>query len=372
MSEQVDCVVIGAGVIGLAVARALAMAGREVLVLERNGSIGEETSSRNSEVIHAGIYYPTDSLKARLCVAGKSMLYDFCSSRNVAHKRCGKLIVATDESQLSRLDELASRARANGVDDLEPIDAAELGRREPQVKGIAALWSPSTGILDSHAFMQALEAELEAANGIVATHAEVLSVHVEDQAVLIRTRSGEEESTLAAQTVINAAGLNAVALARAVTGIPTDDLPQACFARGHYFILKAKSPFSTLVYPLPVDGGLGIHATLDLGGQLRFGPDVEWVSEISYSVDPKLRDTFADSIHQYWPELNPDNLEPGYAGIRPKLSGPGKPPADFVIEMAAGDDSRQLVHLLGIESPGLTASLAIAAEVSNRLAAVTA
>jgi L-2-hydroxyglutarate oxidase LhgO len=367
VSDRVDCVVIGAGVVGLAVARELANAGREVIVVEQNAAIGMVTSSRNSEVIHAGLYYPTGSLKALLCVTGKSLLYDYCERRQVPFRRIGKLIVATDVAQLDRLSTIAEQAHRNGVDDLAPIDEAELKRREPQIRGVAALWSPSTGIIDSHALMIALEGDLEARDGIVATQSRVRAIHVADDGVRLQVQSGDAQSELIATTVINSAGLDAIALARQCTGLDTSNLPRGYFAKGSYFVYDGNSPFQSLVYPLPVDGGLGVHATLDLGGKLRFGPDVEWVDAIDYSIDESRRDSFAASIRTYWPSIHAEDLVPGYTGIRPKLSGPGEPAADFKFEIAAAGNKRQLVHLLGIESPGLTASLAIAIEVRHRI-----
>lgn len=369
MSEQVDCVVIGAGVVGLTVGRALAESGREVVVLDRNAGIGEETSSRNSEVIHAGLYYPTGSLKARLCVRGKLMLYDYCEARQVPYRRCAKLIVATDASQSGRLDTLAAQAATNGVDDIERIGAEELHRREPAIEGVAALVSPSTGIIDSHALMLALQGDIEAADGIVATQTTVRAIHVTDDAVGLAIESDGEESRLEARTVVNSAGLGAVELAARCTGSDFSEVPKGFFAKGSYFIYAGATPFRTLVYPLPVDGGLGIHATLDLAGKLRFGPDVEWIDTIDYSVDAKRGAVFAESIRTYWPSIRAEDLVPGYAGVRPKLSGPGQPPADFRIDVAASGSSRQLVHLFGIESPGLTAALAIAEEVERRIRA---
>jgi L-2-hydroxyglutarate oxidase LhgO len=369
LTHRVDCVVIGAGVIGLAVGREFALAGREVIVLEQNAGIGEETSSRNSEVIHAGLYYPTGSLKAKLCVTGRSLLYDYCERRQVPFRRIGKLIVATDVAQLERLDSLGDQAKQNGVTEFARIDQAELTRREPAVRGAGALWSPSTGIVDSHALMVALAADLEAADGVVATRSQVQSIEVTDRAIALQIRSGGEPTELVATSVINAAGLHAAALARRCVGVDTRHLPKGYFAKGSYMVYDGRSPFQTLVYPLPVEGGLGIHATLDLGGKLRFGPDVEWIEAIDYSVDASRRDVIAESIRNYWPEINADDLVPGYAGIRPKLAGPGEPAADFRFEIAASGNSRQLVHLLGIESPGLTASLAIANEVRQRIEA---
>lgn len=371
MSDRVDCVVIGAGVIGLAVGRELAGAGREVIVLERNTAIGMETSARNSEVIHAGLYYPPGSLKARLCVAGKSMLYDYCERRQIPFRRSGKLIVATEAAQQARLDSLAATARQNGVDAIERIDQAELHRREPQLRGVAALSSPSTGIIDSHSLMIALAGDLEAADGIVATQSQVGAIDVADEGIRLQVQSGDDQSELLATTVINSAGLEAAALAHRCTGTDTRNLPKGYFAKGSYFVYDGASPFQTLLYTLPVDGGLGIHATLDLGGKLRFGPDVEWIDRIDYSVDESRRDAFVASIQDFWPTMRPENLLPGYAGIRPKLAGPGEPAADFQIAVAASGNKRQLIHLLGIESPGLTASLALAVELRNRLNTAT-
>jgi L-2-hydroxyglutarate oxidase LhgO len=369
MSDRVDCVIIGAGVVGLATGRALAESGREVIVLDRNGRIGEETSSRNSEVIHAGLYYPTGSLKARLCVAGKSMLYDYCEAKRVPHRRCGKLIVATDDAQVPRLGAIEAQAATNGVGDLERIDSAELERREPEVVGVAALWSPSTGIVDSHALMVALQGDIEAADGIVATKTTVRSLHVADDGVRLAIESDGEAGELVARTVVNSAGLEAVRLAALCTGTGAGKVPQGFLAKGSYFIYAGATPFRTLVYPLPVDGGLGVHATLDLGGKVRFGPDVEWIDAIDYSVDATRRDAFAESIRTYWPAVRAEALVPGYSGIRPKLAGPGQPPADFRIDLAATGSSSQLVHLLGIESPGLTSALALAREVRDRIEA---
>jgi L-2-hydroxyglutarate oxidase LhgO len=368
MTEQVDCAVIGAGVIGLAVGRALARAGREVLVLEQHQRIGEETSSRNSEVVHAGLYYPVGSLKARLCVEGRHSLYRYCEERQVPVARLGKLIVATDETQLERLDTLARQAAANGVDDIERLDARSLAAREPAVRGTAALWSPSTGIVDTHALMQALEGDLEAADGIVATGTTASALRVEPERVRLLCSSGGEETELAVETVVNAGGLHAGKLAAACKGLDAYVPPAIRYAKGDYFVYRGASPFRTLIYPLPADGGLGIHATLDLAGKLRFGPDVDWIERIDYTVDPAKAELFAAAIRRYWPELGAGELGPGYAGIRPKLSGPGEPAADFRIDLAAGGRARQLVHLFGIESPGLTASLAIAGYVEKLIA----
>ncbi len=369
MSDRVDCAVIGAGVVGLAIGRALAQAGREVVVLERNAHFGEETSSRNSEVIHAGIHYPPGSLKAELCVRGKAMLYDYCEARQILHKRCGKLIVATQAPHLDGLVRIADQARRSGVDDLIELDAAGIGRYEPAVTGIAGLWSPSTGIIDSHALMVSLTGDLEAAGGLIATQTRVQSITVGPDAVGLSILSHDQESELLATTVVNSAGLAAAELAGRSVGSDGYQAPPLYFAKGNYFLYSGPSPFRSLVYPLPVDGGLGVHATLDLGGKLRFGPDVEWTDSIDYSVDASRAGAFAESIRHYWPALDPDDLVPGYAGIRPRLAGPGGGWADFRIDVAAAGAGRQLVHLLGIESPGLTAVLAIAEAVGKRVEA---
>jgi L-2-hydroxyglutarate oxidase LhgO len=368
LSERVDCVVIGAGIVGLAVGRALAEAGRDVVVLERNDRIGEETSARNSEVIHAGIHYATGSLKARLCVDGKRQLYQYCEQKRIPHRRCGKLIVAADGAPPSRLEHIASQAEANGVIDLEWLDAGALAHREPSVRGSAALWSPSTGIVDVHALVQALAGDIEAAGGVIATGSEVQGVEVVTDAIRLEVRSHGDASELDAATVINAAGLSAGRLAANARGAEGNTLPSIRFAKGNYFLYEGHCPFTALVYPLPVDGGLGIHATFDLAGRLRFGPDVEWVERIDYAVDGRRRGAFAEAIRSYWPALDETRLVPGYAGIRPKLVGPGEPPADFRIDLAARGTRRQLVHLLGIESPGLTSALAIADHVAERVA----
>lgn len=369
MSDKLDCVVIGAGVIGLAVARALAKAGREVVVLERNGAIGEETSSRNSEVIHGGLYYATGSLKARLCVTGKSLLYAYCERKHVPYRRCGKLIVATEDAQLDRLEAIARQAQANGVDDCRQLDRSALAAREPDVRGAGALISPSTGIVDSHALMQALEADLEAADGFVATRSRVDAMAAADGEIHLQVHSDGDRNEVSATTVVNSAGLDAGRLAARCTGLGDYSPPGIYLAKGNYFIYRGNNPFRSLVYPLPVDGGLGIHATFDLGGRLRFGPDVEWIEEVDYTVDAGRRDAFAEAIRTYWPALRARDLAPDYAGIRPKLSGPGQPAADFRIDMPASGRRRQLVNLFGMESPGLTAALAIAVEVRDLIEA---
>jgi L-2-hydroxyglutarate oxidase LhgO len=367
MSERIDCVVIGAGVVGLATARALAAQGREVIVLEQHDTIGEETSSRNSEVIHAGIYYPTGSLKARLCLAGKRRLYEYCATRGIGHRRCGKLIVAIDDTQMPTLRKLQSKATENGVDDLEWVDTPRLHAMEPAVRGIAALWSPSTGIVDAHGLMLALQADLEARGGTVVTSTECTGGAVEPDGIVLDVVSGDSASSVLTRTVVNAAGLHATRVARTLLGTSAGALPETRYAKGDYFAYHDSHPFEHLVYPLPVAGGLGIHATLDLAGRLRFGPDVEWVDALEYAVDPGKAVPFHAAISTYWPEASLERLAPAYAGIRPKISAPGEPAADFAIEHVRVSATSECVHLLGIESPGLTASLAIGDHVAGLL-----
>ncbi|KJH67666.1 NAD(P)/FAD-dependent oxidoreductase [Chromobacterium violaceum] len=352
--ERVECVVIGAGVVGLAVARALAQAGREVVIVEAEPAMGLHASSRNSEVIHAGLYYPAGSLKARLCVAGRDALYRYCAERAIPHRRLGKLIVASRESQLARLDALEAQARANGVADIRRLTASEARALEPALDCAAALLSPSTGIVDSHALMLSLLAE--AAGAQLALASPVEGGEVTPDGVALRVAG----MALLAKRVVNAAGLFAPDVARAIAGLRADSIPQARYARGVYFSLQGRAPFSRLVYPLPEAGGLGSHLTLDLAGQARFGPDVEWVDGVDYRVDPARADAFYRAVRAWWPQLPDGALAPGYAGIRAKIAGPGEPDADFVIQGPAVHGAPGLVNLFGIESPGLTSCLAIA------------
>ncbi|MGC8121758.1 NAD(P)/FAD-dependent oxidoreductase, partial [Marinobacter sp. VGCF2001] len=342
-------VVIGAGVVGLAIARALARSGREVLVLEAGARIGEGVSSRNSEVIHAGIYYPSDSLKARVCVAGRQRLYEFCASHKVAHRKCGKWIVASDEVQAGRLDDIQAGAASNGVA-LEAYDAAALSGRLPALRACRGLWSPETGIVDSHGLMLALLGDLEDAGGQLALNSPVVAAESGSQGHVL-TVGEAGELLLGAREVINAAGLGAPRLAALWAGLPESGQPQQWLARGVYFSFSGKHPFDTLVYPLPEPGGLGIHLTLDLAGQARFGPDVEWVDGEGYQVDPRRARSFADSIRRWWPGLDASRLQPAYAGIRPKLVGPDGGFADFRIDGPAEHGVGGLVNLFGIESP---------------------
>jgi L-2-hydroxyglutarate oxidase LhgO len=365
--EQVDAIVVGAGVVGLAVARALAEDGLETLVLERERSIGTGISSRNSEVIHAGLYYPAGSLKARLCVAGRRALYEHCAARGIAHRRCGKLLVATAGSQRDALAALQQQGRANGVEDLQPLDRAQAQALEPQLECVAALLSPHTGIVDSHALMLSLQGDLERAGGVVVPGTAVERIRAGAPHVV---RAGGMD--IAAGLVVNAAGLSAPALAALTEGLAPAFAPQAHYAKGHYFGLAARAPFSRLIYPLPEPAGLGVHLTLDLAGQARFGPDVEWVrpdaeGRLDYRVDASRIHRFEAEIRRYWPALPAGSLQPAYTGVRPKLQGPGEPAQDFRIDGPREHGIAGLVNLLGIESPGLTACLALAQEVLGRL-----
>jgi L-2-hydroxyglutarate oxidase LhgO len=368
--EQVDCIIAGAGVIGLAVARTMAAQGLDTIVLEAADGIGTETSSRNSEVIHAGIYYPHGSLKARLCVAGRDMLYRYCAERAIPHRRSGKLIVATDEAQEPVLATIRAGAAACGVDDLRFVSAAEAQNLEPALHCTKALLSPSTGIIDSHALMLALLGDAEERGAVLSLNSSVVSGRIETGRMVIETAdtASGERFELATPRLVNAAGLGAVALARSLEGLDRRFLPTLRYAKGNYFSSVGKAPFSRLIYPVPEPGGLGVHLTLDLGGSARFGPDVEWTQTLDYRVDPARGERFYDAVRRYWPDLADDSLQPAYSGIRPKLSGPGEAVSDFVIQDAATHGVPGLVNLFGIESPGLTASLAIAEHVRTILA----
>ena len=363
--EKVDCIVIGAGVVGLAVARALALIGREVMVLEAANAIGTGTSSRNSEVIHAGIYYLPGSLKARLCVQGKQLLYNYCAQRGIAHSRCGKLIVATHESQVAQLQRIIAMAAVNGVHDLVLLSREQAQAMEPQLECIAAIHSPSTGIVDSHALMLSLQGDIGNAGGFVVLSTTCAQLNWAQEAIEIISSDGTE---LAAKTVINAAGLHAPLVASRIKGLEAMHVPPTFWAKGNYFTLSGKSPFRHLIYPVPEAAGLGVHLTIDLGGQAKFGPDVQWVdSPDDLLVDPKRGDAFYAEVRKYWPGLKDSSLQAGYAGIRPKLQGPGVPAGDFVIQGEAVHGVPGLVNLFGIESPGLTSSLAIGEYVSEML-----
>lgn len=365
--DEVECVVVGAGVMGLAAARALALAGYGVLVLERAYTIGFETSSRNSEVIHGGLYYPAGSLKARSCVTGRQRLYSYCGEYGVPHAQTGKLIVATSEAEIPGLDRIAATARANGVHDLEWLNQAQAQRLEPALRCVAALLSPSTGIIDSHSLMLAYQGEAEAAGAMVVLRSPVLSGKVRGDGFDL-TIGGDDPTGIHCRFLVNAAGLYAPALAHSIEGVPRKAIPPAYFCRGVYFTLTGHAPFRRLIYPVPVPGGLGVHVTLDLAGQARFGPDVEWIPSVDYTVDPARGQAFYAAVRTYWPGLRDGSLQPGYAGIRPKISGPADPPADFVVQGPEIHGVPGLVNLYGIESPGLTASLPLADEVVRKLA----
>jgi L-2-hydroxyglutarate oxidase LhgO len=355
--DRVDAVVVGAGVVGLAVARALATAGRDVLILEAETAIGMHTSSRNSEVVHAGIYYPEGSLKARSCVEGRERLYAYCAERGVPHRRCGKLIVATSSSQLAALDGIREQAHANGITDVVPLSPEEARALEPEVECVAALHSPSTGIVDSHAVLLAFLRDAERVGAMLALNSRLTRGVVRVDGIELHVAG--TEPILAGQ-VVNSAGLRAPTVARCIDGYPVALAPPELYAKGNYYTLAMRAPFSRLVYPVPEPGGLGVHLTLDLDGRARFGPDVEWVQAIDYAVDPRRADRFYPAIRRYWPGLPDDALEPDYAGIRPKISPEGTPAADFVVQGPTAHGVPGLVNLFGIESPGLTAALPLA------------
>ena len=365
--EKVECVVIGAGVVGLAVARALALQGREVMVLEAAHAIGTGTSSRNSEVIHAGIYYPQGSLKASLCVKGKAMLYDYCAARGIGHSRCGKLIVATTAEQVAQLQGIVKKAAANGVHDLVLISREEALAMEPRLQCVAAVHSPGTGIVDSHALMLALQGDLENVGGLVVLNSPIALARCALDAITLIAEDGTE---LQAQQIVNAAGLQAQPLARRFAGFDSEHVPPSYYAKGNYFTLAGRSPFSRLIYPVPEAAGLGVHLTIDLGGQAKFGPDVQWVeSADDLVVDPARGDAFYAEVRKYWPELQDGALIPGYAGMRPKIQAPHEAAKDFLIQGPALHGVPGLVNLFGIESPGLTSSLAIGEHVAQLLRA---
>ncbi len=366
MTADIQTIVIGAGVVGLACARSLAKSGREVLILEQHDAIGTETSARNSEVIHAGIYYPKGSLKAELCVTGREMLYRYCQENGIEHKRTGKLIVATAEDQIEALNGIKTKAFENGVTDLTWLTKSEALEREPALHCVGALHSPSTGIVDSHQLMVTLLGEAENNGATLALNTKVTSVNRENGLFTVNTQDADgEEMSLTCDELIVAGGLHSQTLGRNFTGLPADTVPPQHYARGCYFTLSGKAPFSTLIYPAPESAGLGIHLTLDMGGQARFGPDVTWVDEPNYDVPEERRAAFAQAIRKYYPDLNEDALQTGYAGVRPKIQSPDEPARDFIIADEKLHGLNGLVMLYGIESPGLTASLAIGAKVCD-------
>ena len=362
--EKIDCLVIGAGVIGLAVARRLAAAGRDVLIVESESAFGTGISARNSEVIHAGIHYPAGSLKARLCVAGRDMLYAYCAERGIGHRRCGKLMVATSDQQRAQLDRIAAGARANGVDDLRFLSRTEARALEPALECTAALLSPSTGIIDSHALMLSLLGDAERNGAVLALNSPVLDGEIVADGIVLRVGSGTDESMrIHAATVVNCAGLGAQGIARHLRGLPPQSVPPLHYAKGNYYALAGRAPFSRLIYPVPEAAGLGVHLTLDLGGQARFGPDVEWIDTIDYTVAPERAEAFYGEVRRYWPQLSDGALVPAYAGVRPKPHAPGEPACDFLVSGPAEHGVPGLVCLYGIESPGLTSCLALADHV---------
>jgi L-2-hydroxyglutarate oxidase LhgO len=368
--DQVDAVVIGAGAVGLAVARELAQAGRETLVLEAQTAIGQGVSSRNSEVIHAGLYYQPGSLKAKLCVRGKELLYPFCEARGVGHRRCGKLTVAQNDAEVAALRALQDRAAANGVP-VQWLETAQARELEPALHCVAALLSPSTGIVDSHGFMLALQGDLEASGGMVAFGSQVLAATLgrAGELHLLQTADGTE---LAARVMVNSASLHACALARDFAGLDARFVPREHFAKGNYYALTGRSPFQHLIYPAPADAWLGVHLTLDLGGQAKFGPDIEWLDvqraeQIDYAVDPRRADGFYAEVRRYWPALPDGVLQPSYSGVRPKIHGPHEKAPDFRIDGPQRHGVGGLVNLFGIESPGLTSALAIGEYVTALL-----
>ena len=359
--------VIGAGVVGLACARAVALAGHEVIVAEATGGIGNGVSSRNSEVIHAGMYYPTGSLRAKHCVQGRRMLYDFLGLHGVPHKKVGKLIVATDDKQTAKIEGIYKQGQINGVEGLEFLGGNAARAMEPALFCVAAMLSPETGIIDSHSFMLALEGDLEDRGGMIAFNTRIERLTPTASGWEVRF-GGAEAGTLTVDAVINSAGLGAQTIARATDGYPQERVPKLVLAKGNYFGFAGRPAFSHLIYPAPVEGGLGTHVTLDMAGRMRFGPDVEWIESESYTVDGKRADSFYASIRTYFPDLPDNSLVPDYCGIRPKLTGKGEPAADFMIEGPAKHGMARLVNLFGIESPGLTSSLSIARDVARLIA----
>ena len=368
--DKVDCVVIGAGVVGLAVARALALAGREVVILEAENEFGSGVSSRNSEVVHAGLYYPAGSLKARLCVRGRELLYAYAQERHIEHRRCGKLLVATRDEDVAKLRAIQAHGLANGVHELRQLERAQALELEPELDCVAALWSPTSGIVDSHGLMTALLADAEQHGAILAVASPFAGAQRDGQGWLLQT-AGAQPFEMRAQWLINSAGLQAQAVAAGMQGFAPRAIPPRFIAKGHYFSVARRAPFSHLIYPTPVDGGLGVHLTLDLGGQAKFGPDVEWLPQLphdavlDYTVDESRAAAFEQEIRRYWPGLPTGALQPAYAGIRPKLSGPGQPAADFRINGPAQHACPGVVQLFGIESPGLTSAMAIAEVVAG-------
>ncbi len=365
---KVDAVVVGAGVVGLAIARSLAMRGRDVLVLERESGIGQVTSSRNSEVIHAGLYYKPESLKARFCVDGRRALYRYCAERAIPHRRCGKLVVATAPEEDEAVLSLYTRACANGVEEIELIGASRLKALQPTLRGRSALVSATTGIVDAHALMLAFQGDAENAGAQVLCRTPLIGGTLGASSIVLRT-GGDAPAALEARLVVNAAGLGAWDVSGGLEDLDLATIPPRHLTKGSYFSMRGGAPFHRLIYPVPMEGGLGIHLTFDLGGQVRFGPDAEWVDTIDYRVDPVRGEAFYDAIRRYWPELADGALAPDYAGIRPRVRGRGEPVGDFVIQGPPETGHQGYIALYGIESPGLTSSLAIGDHVADMLEA---
>ena len=366
MAERIDCAVIGAGVIGLAIARRLAMSGREVVILEAEDAFGTHTSARNSEVIHAGIYYASGSLKARLCVPGRQALYRYCAEHDVKYRNIGKVVVACEDAQAPAMHKYMEQAKTNGVDDLRLLSRDELAELEPNVRAAAGFFSPSTGVVDSHGLMLAYLGDAEAHGASLALASPVVAGEVTDRGIVLRV-GGAETITIECRIVINSAGLHAPAVARSIAGVPPQSIPPTYYAIGHYYTLTGKSPFNHLVYPVTRADWLGVHVTIDLGGQVKFGPDFSWIDDVDYRFDESREPAFYEAIRRYYPGLRDGTLQPGYTGIRPRITGPGEPAQDFTFSGPSDHAVPGLVNLFGIESPGLTSSLAIADHVANLL-----
>jgi L-2-hydroxyglutarate oxidase LhgO len=364
--DSIETIIIGAGVIGLAIARQLALQGHDVLILEATSTIGSVTTARNSCVIHAGIYYAPTSAKAPHCIAGRDALYQYLAERQLPHQRCGKLIVATNPEQIAKLQEIEQRAIANGVHDLQWLDTEGVHAKEPAVRGVAGLFSPSTGIVDVHELIHSFLGDAENHGVMLALHCPVTAVQVQEHGFLVNT-GGDHPATLSCRNLINAAGLGAQIIAHHIAGLPSSSIPLRTLAKGNYFSLQGVQPFSHLVYPVPEIGGLGIHATIDLAGKVRFGPDVEWVETEDYTVNPARAESFYAAIRRYWPDLPDGALQPDYCGIRPKTNLPNHGDTDFIIQSQQQHGIPRLINLYGIESPGLTASLSLAASVAGLL-----
>ena len=364
MVDHLDLVVIGAGVVGLAIARALAQSGRDITILEKHAEIGSGTSSRNSEVIHAGIYYPKGSLKSLTCIEGNQRLYTYCRDRNIPYKNCGKLIVATNADEAEHLNQIIANAQSCGVDDLVLLDQSQTLAREPELNAVASIFSPSTGIIDCHTYMHTLLGDIENAGGQLVKNSHIVSGSVTEDGFALTLADGY---SFTCNALINAAGLDAHNVCANLSGFPAAHIPKQYLAKGSYFTLSGQSPFAHLIYPVPVPGGLGTHLTMDMGGQARFGPNVKWVEQIDYDIDPDDIDAFYRDIQNYWPDIRKERLQPGYAGIRPKLVAKGQPSADFLVQNSKTHGIPNLVNLFGIESPGLTASLPLANIVTGIL-----